>query len=462
MDDESKFQELTLRDAVLDRLGSDLGIVADRTGVVLAVTGPTLAEFGGSIDVGGELADLVHPDDRAALLTLLTGRRNATSDIELRLRHAQRWWRTIAVKSMVMDNDEVAFVGFDITDTVRDQAYLESFEAIVGVANEDVPYGVALDAVARCAQAAVPGSRAAIYVRRDGDFELAAAPNLDSAWSRRAFRLGSDDLLDEDAESIQTAKRRVSELAAEFRLGSGWTIAPSVSRYETPEIVACLFIGEKRFFSTDERSALERVSDLLSLTQRSESRRVAARDSLRNDELTGVTTRRMMLRDLARMPGRLMVALVSVSGLAELNREYGYEVGDVVLQSVAGALRATTRSKDSIGRLTGTTFVVYGSVVADRSGAGRPDGTRKWIERVAAAVSGPVVAAGSVVAPRCVIIDVVGVEDEPSRELLQRAELELRRKKDALVQAASTQRALPEGEHGESEDRHSGSVPNGR
>ena len=110
MDDESKFQELTSRDEALDRLGSDLGIITDRTGAVLAVTGPTRADLGGSITEGSELADLVHADDRAALLTLLTGRRNTESNIELRLRHAQRWWRTIAVTALVMGNDEIALV----------------------------------------------------------------------------------------------------------------------------------------------------------------------------------------------------------------------------------------------------------------------------------------------------------------------------------------------------------------
>ena len=126
MDDESKFQELTSRDEALDRLGSDLGIITDRTGAVLAVTGPTRADLGGSITEGSELADLVHADDRAALLTLLTGRRNTESNIELRLRHAQRWWRTIAVTALVMGNDEIALVGPVARIKERLQAWRET------------------------------------------------------------------------------------------------------------------------------------------------------------------------------------------------------------------------------------------------------------------------------------------------------------------------------------------------
>ena len=463
MDDESKFQELTSRDEALDRLGSDLGIITDRTGAVLAVTGPTRADLGGSITEGSELADLVHADDRAALLTLLTGRRNTESNIELRLRHAQRWWRTIAVTALVMGNDEIALVGTDVTETIRDRACLDAYEAIVGVTNEDVPYGVALDAVARCAQAAVPGARAAIYVRRDHEFELAAAPNLDSSWSRRAFRFDAQDLLDDEADFVRPGSRRLAELASEFRLGCSWTIAPDISRYEAADIVCCLFIGEKRFFSADERSALARVSDLLSMTQRSESRRVAAHDSLRNDELTGVTVRRTMLRDIARSPAPMMVALISVSGLAQLNEDHGYEVGDAVMQSVAGALRSTTRGRDNIGRLTGTTFVVHGAARAARPGRDAQRADRGWVERVTAAVSGPVVAAGVVVAPKCVVVEAVSADGETNRELLQRAERELRAAKDAIEQSVTLSAGnAAEHELSPSAERHSGFVANDR
>ena len=469
MDDEADLSHDVTREDALDRLGGDLGIVTDRAGQVLAVTGPVLAYFAGSVVVGVEFIDLVHVDDRAAVLTMLTGSRGQASSITLRVRHAQRWWKSVRVESLVISNEEVVLVGRDDTITVRSEANLAAYEAILGVANDDVQFGVAVDAVARAAQAAVPGAKAAVYVRRGEEFELAAAPNLDANWTRRAFRFAAHEFVDENNDVVHSVQRPLAELAAEFRLGTGWLIAPTPSPYEAATIAVCLFVGEKRFVSRDEQTALEVVSDLLALTQRSEARRMSARENLRNDELTGVATRRTVLRDLIRNNNSMTVALVSVTGLHALNQEHGFEVGDAVLLAVAGALRSATRRRDQLGRFTGSTFIIYGSGRDSRDGR---DHDQSWVARITAAVAGPMVAAGVVIEPRCTVIEVQREPDESNRELLQRAEAEVRKAKSQTVLSAAlglvaagispvdTERVEPQ--NASSEIRHSGSVENDR
>ena len=49
MDDDANTQNISTRDDALDQLGADLGVVSDRTGKILAVTGPATVAFSGAV-----------------------------------------------------------------------------------------------------------------------------------------------------------------------------------------------------------------------------------------------------------------------------------------------------------------------------------------------------------------------------------------------------------------------------
>ena len=109
----------------------------------------------------------------------------------------------------------------------------------------------------------------------------------------------------------------------------------------------------------------------------SESRRLAS-----DDPLTGLTNRRVLVERLesetaeARRHGdAFCVILCDVDGLKGVNDGAGHLVGDSVLRSVAGTLRATARTEDVVARFGGDEFVLLLPRTA-------PDAARTLVERL--------------------------------------------------------------------------------
>lgn len=82
------------------------------------------------------------------------------------------------------------------------------------------------------------------------------------------------------------------------------------------------------------------------------------------DDLTGLPNRRAVLERLreamssARRHDRdLAVAMIDVDGFKRINDVYGHEVGDVVLQRIAAAMRQGQRQEDTLGRYGGDEFL---------------------------------------------------------------------------------------------------------
>lgn len=80
-----------------------------------------------------------------------------------------------------------------------------------------------------------------------------------------------------------------------------------------------------------------------------------------HDELTGLYNRTAyasMLDELAKDGAELGLILLDVDLFKRINDQYGHDVGDAVLQSVAGSLRASFRKEDMVCRIGGDEFAV--------------------------------------------------------------------------------------------------------
>ncbi|MFN9472901.1 diguanylate cyclase domain-containing protein [Acidovorax sp.] len=103
-----------------------------------------------------------------------------------------------------------------------------------------------------------------------------------------------------------------------------------------------------------ERHAREREQELRMLTDQ-------LRDETHHDALTGLHNRRALqaqLRDLASNPGTHGLLFIDLDGFKSVNDMAGHAAGDEVLRQVAGLLRGSVRTGDTVVRLGGDEFVV--------------------------------------------------------------------------------------------------------
>lgn len=135
-----------------------------------------------------------------------------------------------------------------------------------------------------------------------------------------------------------------------------------------------------RHFESSARLATERLVEMITL----KSRRLVetAKQEANTCSMTGLHNRRYFdvefpgEIDRARRQGRLLsLALVDVDNFRDINRDYGWPTGDLVLQKFAAVASANVRATDWVARYGGEEFVI---VMPDTA----LDGARQVAERV--------------------------------------------------------------------------------
>ncbi len=100
------------------------------------------------------------------------------------------------------------------------------------------------------------------------------------------------------------------------------------------------------------------------------------------DQLTGLTNRRMIERQLELNTGQgrpFSVIYIDLNGFKQVNDTFGHLAGDDLLKQFAGELRAAFRTTDLVGRWGGDEFIV----VMDgdfREAATRAERIAKWVD----------------------------------------------------------------------------------
>ena len=403
-----------------DGLRNDVAVAVDASGAIEWIARAADTEFGVELTIGSDILDFAHTEDRSALLGLLTVGAHSAQHALVRFRNAAGGWSTTDTRSIENLEGKVLLVANDVTQLCESRALIEAHDAVLGVATEDLAVGVAFDALARAGEAAVPGALAASYVHRDSDYELVAAPSMPASWARRAFRLTGEDFAASHEVSISASRGQLYDLGSEFQLGQPWVVVPQNLKggYQA-DVLVVVYLREKRFLTAGERSALDRVGSLTGHADLADERRVAGREQSRIDDLTAVLTRRVLLKELMMQQSAVSVVLIRADGLSAVNTNLGYDAGDAVLQSIGASLRAITRGRDMVGRLDGSTFVVVAGVASSSRSRGG------FLERVRAAASASVVAAGKVIEPRCTVVEAQSEFGEASLDVLTRAEAAL-------------------------------------
>ncbi|HUK53915.1 MAG TPA: HD domain-containing phosphohydrolase [Candidatus Binatia bacterium] len=128
--------------------------------------------------------------------------------------------------------------------------------------------------------------------------------------------------------------------------------------------VLCLYLREKNGFTKDHLRLLLAACSKLGSSVENAMRYEQAQDTASTDYLTGLPNARSicvhMEREISRSrrAGRpLTVLMCDLNGFKRVNDNFGHMMGNKLLQSLAGRLKAACREYDQVGRLGGDEFV---------------------------------------------------------------------------------------------------------
>ena len=133
------------------------------------------------------------------------------------------------------------------------------------------------------------------------------------------------------------------------------------------EVIGTLaaYSAQPRRFSNDTRRLLRLYAAQAALAIANAELLAETRRLARDDDLTGVTNRRVLmerleseLRTATRHGDVFAVALCDVDGLKHVNDTAGHLAGNEVLVNIAHAMRETVRGEDIVARFGGDEFVV--------------------------------------------------------------------------------------------------------
>jgi diguanylate cyclase (GGDEF)-like protein len=178
-------------------------------------------------------------------------------------------------------------------------------------------------------------------------------------------------------EAATVGTRMLSRIRDHGQEGDRRILAYEVMRAEHPQVERALTGTAEYLALTEERvgTGFALVSALfkarVDLLRGADERRGLAR-AASLDPLTGLVNRRgaaAAIADAAARPRNESVALlvIDLDGFKDVNDNAGHLAGDVVLQRVSQALRATARVEDVVARWGGDEFVVVAVLDEDRA-----------------------------------------------------------------------------------------------
>jgi diguanylate cyclase (GGDEF)-like protein len=145
-------------------------------------------------------------------------------------------------------------------------------------------------------------------------------------------------------------------------------VATSITKKQ--DLLSCLEAGAddyvcKPLHATELRARLYVAGRILNLQQQLLTAYNEAQYEATHDSVTGLWNRTSILKFLdhylgrcAKSMGTLSLILVELSGLKEVNNDYGRTIGDRVLREAADRLRAVVKAYDCIGRYLGGEFLI--------------------------------------------------------------------------------------------------------
>ena len=170
----------------------------------------------------------------------------------------------------------------------------------------------------------------------------------------RAAALGRTVRLDADAEAKMSPGQTVPGAQSGI-------VVPVIVRGKVLGTLGCWWTRAAAFTEEDKRvleMMANQVATAVLAAETTESSELLAR----RDPLTGLPNRLQLAEDLARegeTPAQpVIVAMADIDHFKGVNDSFGHDMGDLVLQSVANAIRSAVRNEDRVYRYGGEEFLV--------------------------------------------------------------------------------------------------------
>lgn len=359
--------------------------------------------------IGASIFELIHEDDVAVAATVLDRARSSAGPVhgELRARDREgtvRWLAYTAHNGF--DDpaiDAIVVNYFDVTERKRVEqrlrelvAFQEALISLVEASLEDGLTEAFYGRVLRSAVEVIPGAQAGSLMLRDdqGRCHFAAVEGFDFATLESMFlhesELRRDErlpgpqivrgferggILDDNRRTRIYAGGRVDEIAATLSVPVELDGAPMayfhLDNFDALDAFSEDAMQMARAFSNQIATLLQRFRLEADLRQER-----AALDALAHtDELTGLPNRNMFYRRArsalngSDVAGPIAVLFFDLDAFKQVNDTLGHQVGDQLLEAVAGRLMSSVRDGDTVSRWGGDEFVLLLPSVGSRSNA---------------------------------------------------------------------------------------------
>jgi diguanylate cyclase (GGDEF)-like protein len=308
-------------------------------------------------------------------------------------------------------------VAVDVTETLRLARSVEAYRGAVDDVTARLPPVTVFDRAARLVEALCDDSRCAIFTVSGSVLELAAAPSVPASWARAAGRIVDSAPNDQEPGTLGPLPAPLAELCQQhgLRAGRGLVVRDVASGAVTG--LVAWFPAARRFAAAHEHDTLADAALLCSLALDRTATHGRLDRAERVDALSGLLRRPAFVAEATELLGRhrrVGLVVAKVAGLAEINREHGFEAGDVVLRTVAERIARTVRAKDVAGRLAGATFAIAG-VEPERMGR-----EHAFVERLTAELTAPIPACGQKLRPEVLLGTAASRPDDTLAALIER------------------------------------------
>ncbi len=323
---------------------SDVAVVIDATGVILAVSASaeTLLGYAGHTVLGRNVIEFLHPDDldrAAGLLAVAEEIAGQTRSVETKVLHAEGYWVPFEFlpRNMLATDGLIVLTGRDVADRRRLQARTEADEKRFRALATSAPIAI-------------------FHIDLDGNCEF-----VNDRWTHLSGQ-SFDEALGQGWISVVDRKDQLKFAA--IRGNSERSGTMNLVLHTKPGLRRSVVGRWTALFDEDHGHKTGYVGTMEDVTEQLAMEALLMHQAT-HDALTGLPNRVIMNEHLThgiaraeRSGDRIGVIFVDLDRFKVVNDSLGHEAGDRLLAAVASRMTGSLRASDIVGRFGGDEFVV--------------------------------------------------------------------------------------------------------